>query len=178
MWKRFLRSEKILLSGFLLCYNMEFKWQHFKDTCDHCGDGAEVYTTTGRHNCAYDGDKARCVSCGLPGVVMIGDDLMNTPDNRIIWHNEADCDCEWCKINLDCDCEWCKINLNNMIHLTEPHPPIGLTPRLFWLENRAKEIYEACIRYYKAGHTVPQEWFVEHNLVWDEINKEKRKLGV
>jgi hypothetical protein len=75
------------------------EWRPFNDFCLHCGDDAEVFTSTGRDNWAYDGDKARCVECGCPGVV----DISGPDDEQasIRWHDEAGCRCEWCEKNYD-----------------------------------------------------------------------------
>jgi hypothetical protein len=73
------------------------QWRPFNDSCCHCGGDSEVLTDTGRDNSAYDGDKARCIDCGCPGVVIIGNEDEDSSDNGIDWHDEAKCDCDWCK---------------------------------------------------------------------------------
>ena len=70
------------------------KWQDFNDTCDYCGDEAEVLTDTGYDNCALDGDEARCVSCRQPGYVSVDEE----GSAHIHWHGDATCECEWCKM--------------------------------------------------------------------------------
>ena len=73
------------------------EWRSFEACCAHCGSGAEVYTTTGKDNWAYDGDEARCTDCGCPGFVNVSgyEDEPATID----WHDEPNCDCDWCKAN-------------------------------------------------------------------------------
>jgi len=75
------------------------QWRPFTDECHYCGDSAEVFTDSGKDNWAYDGDSARCVSCKCPGAVVIEEEGMHSM-NRISWHDEAGCDCEWCKRQL------------------------------------------------------------------------------
>lgn len=70
------------------------EWRYFNDDCLHCGGDAEVLTDTGEDNLACDGDEARCTSCGCPGHVSCDDER-----GWINWHDEPDCDCEWCKKN-------------------------------------------------------------------------------
>ncbi len=72
------------------------EWRQFSGDCIFCGDEAEVLTNAGQDNFAYDGDEARCVSCRCPGSVIVpGDD----DSAYIVWHDEPDCDCEWCKMS-------------------------------------------------------------------------------
>lgn len=73
------------------------EWRPFNDECPHCGDDAEVFTTTGQDNLAYDGDKARCVTCNCPGGVVLDDAPDYEGSAYIAWHDEPNCDCEWCK---------------------------------------------------------------------------------
>lgn len=74
------------------------QWRPFSGDCLHCGDDAEVFTDSGSDNMAYDGDRARCVSCGCPGVVNIEEEGESC-HNGIQWHDEPDCQCEWCLAN-------------------------------------------------------------------------------
>jgi len=54
---------------------MALQWQQWGELSDCCGDDVEVWTSTGKENLAYDGDKARCVGCKMEGVVVVyGDD--------------------------------------------------------------------------------------------------------
>lgn len=73
-------------------------WRPFKGgECLHCGDDAEVLTDSGQDDFAYDGDEARCVGCGCPGSVRIEAEDEASCDNGIVWHDEPNCDCQWCK---------------------------------------------------------------------------------
>ena len=54
-----------------------------------------MLTDTGRDNWANDGDEARCCECKCPGSVTVCEE----PDAYINWHDEPDCDCEWCVAN-------------------------------------------------------------------------------
>ena len=54
-----------------------------------------MLTDTGRDNWANDGDEARCAECKCPGSVTVCEE----PDASINWHDELDCDCEWCVAN-------------------------------------------------------------------------------
>lgn len=71
------------------------QWRPFIDCCLHCGDDAEALTDSGADNLAYDGDQARCVACGCPGVVSIEEEGVSEC-NCIRWHDEVGCECEWC----------------------------------------------------------------------------------
>lgn len=73
------------------------EWRSFEAECAHCGAGAEVLTTTGRDNCAYDSDIARCTECGCPGYVSILDPWDDEVVAEIEWHDEPNCDCGWCQ---------------------------------------------------------------------------------
>lgn len=43
-------------------------------------------------------------------------------------------------------------------------PPIGLRPRIIWLNEREMELLEAMERYEKAGKEIPEMWNME--LAW------------
>ena len=61
--------------------------------CLNCGsDDVEVLTSLTEPNMAYDGDTCRCAECSCPGIVSADED-----DAHISWHDEPDCDCDWCK---------------------------------------------------------------------------------
>jgi len=70
----------------------EWKVLDWPDSCAHCGDGFEVYTDHKNEGYAYDGDEVRCLSCRMPGYVSADGESA-----YIQWHEEPDCDCEWCK---------------------------------------------------------------------------------
>lgn len=70
------------------------QWRSWEGNCSWCGDDVEVLTTSGRDNYAFDGDEARCVSCRCPGGVSVPAD---DEAAYIDWHEEPDCQCEWCK---------------------------------------------------------------------------------
>ena len=68
------------------------EWRHFLDgDCPECGDDVEALTSTGTDGLAYDGDKARCVGCGLTGTVCVDDD-QEGPDGEsgahVIWSDD------------------------------------------------------------------------------------------
>ena len=68
----------------------ESKWKPIQ--WGNCCAEAEVLTTLTEPNVAYDGDEARCLGCGRPGVVSADDD-----EAHINWHDETDCKCWWCQ---------------------------------------------------------------------------------
>ena len=70
------------------------------DECPHCGAAAEILTSA-KPGFAFDGDEARCMRCGMPGHICCDSE---TPAS-IVWHDEADCDCEWCKNHPPEGCE-------------------------------------------------------------------------
>ena len=77
--------------------NSNRTWQDWPDECPHCGAGAEVFTVSGKPNAASDGDEARCKDCHCPGVICITDPDEDSAGNYIDWHDEPNCQCEWCK---------------------------------------------------------------------------------
>ena len=72
-------------------------WRRFDDDCLHCGEEAEVLTDSGEDNVAYDGDKARCSVCGLPGQVVVDEDDWPHAYGYVAWHDELGCTCDWCR---------------------------------------------------------------------------------
>lgn len=68
-------------------------WKHFNYQCAYCGSDAEVLTDAPEPGFAGDGDEARCVECKCPGSVVVSEE----PFATVNWHDEPDCDCEWCK---------------------------------------------------------------------------------
>ena len=72
----------------------KFKWTKITwGWCGHCGDDdIEVFTDC-EDDYVCDGDKVRCCVCDCPGVVS----EMCDESMTISWHDEFDCDCEWCK---------------------------------------------------------------------------------
>jgi hypothetical protein len=60
--------------------------------CPHCGCEAEVFTSSGEDNFAYDGDSVRCSLCHFPGWVSADED-----GAHVNWHDEPGCHCEWCQ---------------------------------------------------------------------------------
>ena len=63
------------------------------EQCENCSGPAEVLTTA-EEDFAYDGDEVRCTECGMPGSMSCDDGVAT-----IMWHDEPDCDCEWCLKN-------------------------------------------------------------------------------
>lgn len=48
-------------------------------------------------------------------------------------------------------------------------PPLGITPRIFWLERRLVEVHDAIIRYSDEGFDIPANWWTEYNNLVTEI---------
>jgi len=74
------------------------------DECMHCGCSAEVLTNAPL-GYACDSDDARCTECGCSGIVCIDAE----PDEvhaYISWHDDATCDCDWCKAHYDAEGNW------------------------------------------------------------------------
>ena len=42
-------------------------------------------------------------------------------------------------------------------------PPLGLTPKKIWQEERLEQVSAAVQRYYEAGLEIPLDWIVEYN---------------
>ena len=49
-------------------------------------------------------------------------------------------------------------------------PPLGLKPRIIFLEERADALKEAIQRYFDAGQEVPINWIEEYNIIRSELN--------
>jgi hypothetical protein len=62
------------------------------DDCPECGAAPVITTDCKVDGHFYDGDEVRCSDCGCPGYFSADED-----GGVISWHQEADCDCEWCK---------------------------------------------------------------------------------
>lgn len=70
------------------------KCQTFNVECHYCGTSpVNVLTDTGRNNWANDGDEVKCPECGLYGHIVVDEE----PHANVSWHDEPNCDCEWCK---------------------------------------------------------------------------------
>jgi len=70
------------------------EWKTFNgDDCLHCGAVAEVFTE-GNGKYVFDSEEARCTECHCPGYVGV-----DGTRAYINWHDEPDCDCEWCKMH-------------------------------------------------------------------------------
>lgn len=54
-------------------------------------------------------------------------------------------------------------------------PPLGLTPKKFWISKRIKDIQEAASRFEKDGIEVPNEWYIEYYELMAELLKMERK---
>lgn len=50
-------------------------------------------------------------------------------------------------------------------------PPIGLSSRRLWLEDRFKEVSDAINRYKDAGMIVPTEWYEEFFQLTEVLEK-------
>lgn len=55
-------------------------------------------------------------------------------------------------------------------------PPIGLRPRIIWLNERAMEITEAIERYQEVGKEVPERWNIELAWVMAQMGLEGNKI--
>nr|BDD48131.1 hypothetical protein 47 [Balneolaceae bacterium] len=52
-------------------------------------------------------------------------------------------------------------------------PPIGITPRFLWIEDRLKELNQAIDRYAEADKDIPAKWIRERNeLINKLVNRE------
>lgn len=40
-------------------------------------------------------------------------------------------------------------------------PPLGIKPKIFWEEERRRDLIEAILRYAKARHAIPHQWIKE-----------------
>jgi hypothetical protein len=92
---------------------VEISW----DSCAYCGsDAVEVNTEikpakTPAEQQVYDGDDARCNHCGCFGIIFVDSDYLDgdsdepTYTAHVRWHDEAGCQCEWCKTHPD-DNSW------------------------------------------------------------------------
>ena len=48
-------------------------------------------------------------------------------------------------------------------------PPLGIIPRMIWLEQRYNDLEDAIKRYIIAGRNVPTEWYKELYEIHTEI---------
>jgi hypothetical protein len=48
-------------------------------------------------------------------------------------------------------------------------PPLGVTPKYLWLEERLKVVDDAILRYKEAGEPVPCEWISESNEIKEKL---------
>lgn len=55
-------------------------------------------------------------------------------------------------------------------------PPIGLRPRIIWLNEREMEITEAIERYQEAGKEVPEVWRMELAWIMAQMALEGNKI--
>lgn len=55
-------------------------------------------------------------------------------------------------------------------------PPIGLRPRIIWLNEREMEILEAMDRYEKAGKEIPVLWGMELAWITAQMALEEGKI--
>lgn len=54
-------------------------------------------------------------------------------------------------------------------------PPIGLTPKWLWIEQRRNEIVKAMGRYKEAGLPIPKKWTKELHQHQTTINQRKNR---
>ena len=55
-------------------------------------------------------------------------------------------------------------------------PPIGLRPRIIWLNEREIELLEAMERYEKAGKEIPETWNMELAWITAQMALEEGKI--
>lgn len=48
-------------------------------------------------------------------------------------------------------------------NITFEKPPLGITPRKFWIEHRMEHIIDAMNRFLQAGKEIPVKWVEEYN---------------
>lgn len=58
------------------------------------------------------------------------------------------------------ECGWPRDNPAHVYGCTG-EIPLGVMPRVFWVERRVKEIDAAIVRYVAAGYNVPGDWLTE-----------------
>jgi hypothetical protein len=56
-------------------------------------------------------------------------------------------------------------------------PPLGLLPRLIWIDKRQTDILNAMNRYILADMLIPVKWVEEYNLLIKELNDENKRIG-
>lgn len=61
------------------------------DNCPVCGNCPEVFTQSNEDSHVYDGEKAKCAECGLPGT-----GSADSGSVYIEWHDYSDCPCDVC----------------------------------------------------------------------------------
>ena len=74
----------------------EKHWQEWGDECSVCGSIGEVFTSSPDPHTGYDQDKCRCMDCGCPGMLVVGD----CDSAYISWeidNHPFRCSCEWCE---------------------------------------------------------------------------------
>ena len=54
-------------------------------------------------------------------------------------------------------------------------PPLGIKPRMLWLQSRRDEIYNALFRYFAVDKPIPVEWIEEILEIEKSIQKDKVK---
>ena len=55
-------------------------------------------------------------------------------------------------------------------------PPLGLRPRIIWLNEREIELLEAMERYEKAGKEIPETWNMELAGIMAQMALEGNKI--
>jgi len=78
-------------------YVKEWKPWPFEE-CVHCGSTGLVFTDADE-GYAWDGDDVVCQECGCPGQIVVSG--MIDDSAYVSWHDDPNCDCEWCKAHPD-----------------------------------------------------------------------------
>jgi hypothetical protein len=63
------------------------------------------------------------------------------------------------------DCQWPTDNPAHVYGCRVNMPPLGIKPKVLWVEERLKDLDNAIVRYVGMNYDVPQEWIrerVEH----------------
>lgn len=74
-------------------------WREHPADCLYCGGASQIFTDENLPDgWGCDGDAMRCVECGCPGQWRVGEE---EDDCYADWHDEMDCECDWCMRNYN-----------------------------------------------------------------------------
>jgi hypothetical protein len=63
--------------------------------------------------------------------------------------------------------------LKTAMEKSKSKPPLGIKPRMLWLQSRRDEIYNALFRYFAVDKPIPVEWIEEILEIEKSIQKDK-----